>query len=678
MPSKLGAAPIAQVIPYTIEASGGLDIVSPPTMARPGTARFAYNYEPSQLGGYERLGGIERYDGHFSPHLADYLVFECEDELTTLAPGMTVEGSESEATGFVIWVEGKKFCVTRVSGNFVEGDGLAVDSISVGVIATTEVEIDGFLDNELAYLAAEVYRADISKVPGFGRIRGLAVVQNVLYAWCNNDETTAMQIHKATSDGWELVPLYWQISFSAGTTEYEEGATLTQGPASATVKRVVVESGDWLTGDAAGRLIITEPAGGSFSGGAAAGGGACTLVGTAEQIELIQDGMVRSVVASFSGAADSQRLYGCDGVNPEFEFADDVLVPLNTGMPIRATTVAVHRGHLFYGFNGSLQHSGINDPYAWTVLSGAAELGAGDTITNLVSVGGSEQSAALMVLCKNSALVLYGDDAENWVLKTLSRVAGASEYSAHDIAGVVALDAPGFVRYSATDAFGNFRWNSVSQQIEPIARGQVAQASVWISERSKYRVFFADGTAVCGMPVAKGQFEWTTIDYERTVTAAVHAEINGVARTFIGDNDGMVYECDVGRSLDGDPIASGIRFNPMHQKSPGVLKQYRRCETEILPQSAFIISVNADFTDENDPIDSTNNSAVPLKGRGLYYDIANWDQSYWDVAEFSRRRLTLEGLGTSIAITIAGESHNQLPHTIKAITLHYTPRRLAR
>ena len=677
MPSKLGAAPIAQVVPVTVPLQGGLDVVSSPIFAKPGTAKFAYNYEPATGGGYERIGGIERYDGRPQPHLADYLVFESEEALTAYV-GDEIEGSDSGATGTIIWIDGLQFAVSKVTGTFEEGEQIAVSSIAVGVIASLDVSIDGFVDNQIATMAEALYRHDITKVPGFGRIRGLAVVNDTLYAWCNNDDTTAMQIHKATSSGWELVELFWQIDFSGGSTAYAEGSTLTQGPASATVKRVALSSGDWSTSNAAGRLIITQPTGGTFSGGAASGGGACTLVGTASQITLTENGNVRTVLASFTGSADSQRLYGCDGVNPEFEFADDILVPLDIDMPVRATTVAAHRQHLFYGFNGSLQHSGINNPYAWTVLEGAAEIGAGDTITDLVSVGGSEAAAALMVLCKNSVLVLYGDDPDTWQLKTLSRVSGAVAGSAHDISGVVALDAPGFVRYSTTDTFGNFRWNSVSEQIEPIAKGQDAQCSVWIAAESKYRVFFADGTAVCGMPAARGQFEWTTIDYGVVVTAAVHAEIAGVARTFIGDNDGMVYECDVGRSFDGAAIEYAIKFNELNQKSPGVLKQYRRCEIECIPQSAFTMRVTADFSDENDPIDPTSPEVIANRGRGLFYDTQNWDQAYWDVTEYSRRRFTLEGMGTSIAVTVAGESDNELPHTLKAMTLHYTPRRQAR
>jgi hypothetical protein len=46
--------------------SGGLDITTAAIVARPGTARAALNYE-SDITGYRRIGGYERYDGQPSP-----------------------------------------------------------------------------------------------------------------------------------------------------------------------------------------------------------------------------------------------------------------------------------------------------------------------------------------------------------------------------------------------------------------------------------------------------------------------------------------------------------------------------------------------------------------------------------------------------------------------------------
>lgn len=680
----------AQVVPPKVSAvalNGGLDIVNMAMFARPGTARLAYNYEVAAGGGYERIAGIERFDGRTAPNLADYIYIECDAPITGAVLGDTINGQTSGATGKIIYLSGNFVALTRITGTFQNAENLRLVTTVLAETVTVDAALDGFLDNTLSALAATDYRLDVTAVPGSGPVRGLAVLNGDVFAWRNTSAGTAMAIHKATVSGWDEVDLFYELSFTTGSTEPAEASTIAQGSVSATVKRVVLESGDWGAGTAAGRYIISAPAGGNFSAGALSTSGAGTVpsVGTGvyhgTQIALDDGGDVRTVVTSFIGSANSQRLYGCDGVNREFEFDGTVLVPLNTGMPIRATAVQAHRNHLFFAYRGSLQHSGIGDPYKYTVISGASELTAGDQITDIVSVAGSEVAAALMVICENSVLVLYGDDSQNWVLKTLSRVSGGSAGAAQDIGGVVTLDQPGFVRYQPTQAFGNYRWDSLSESIEPIARGQKAKCSVWIADKSKYRVFFEDGTAVCGVPGPKGRMLWTTIDYGRTVVKAVHAEIAGVPRTFVADSAGYVYECDVGRSFAGDEIEYALRLNELSQDQPEVIKQYTRLTIEAQPQSAFTPSVQGDFFDgdeDGDPTDLTTAVQIPSYGQGLLYDLTNFDQAYWDINETARKRFPLEGQGTSMALTIAGASDNELPHTLRAVVITYIPRRQAR
>jgi hypothetical protein len=681
----LGAsAQLAQVKAEPTALGGGLDVVSTALFTAPGTARIAFNYEPSVLGGYERIGGIERFDGRTRPNLATYAYLQCTGA-TTAALGNTITGATSGATGKVIYVSGAFVAVTRTVGTFSDGEVINVSGSPVGTILSTEPSVTSALDNRLSTLAAADYRADVTAVPGAGRVRGVAILNGNVYAWRNNADNSAMVLHKATTSGWTAVPLYYEVSFTGGSVQPAEGSTLTQGSTTATVKRVVRQTGSWGASTAAGRYIVTAPTGGTFASGALSTAGAGSIpaagpgvyVGT--QITLSPNGRVRTDVTSFIGSADSLRLYGCDGVNREFELADDVLVPLETGMGgVRAQAIKAHRNHLFLAYRGSLQHSGIGDPYSWTVLSGAAELATGDSITDLVSVSGSELAAALMVLCQNSVLVLYGDSAADWVLKPLSREAGGSSGSAQDIGGVVALDAPGFARYSPTQAFGNYRWDVVSNQIETLVRAKQSECSVWINSASKYRVFLADGSAVCGMPKGRGQFDWTTIDYGRIITCAVHGEITNEPRTFVGDANGFVYECDVGRSFAGNRIEYALRLNELAFKSNSVIKQFKRVEVEGRGASAFTLSATAEFFDADEEIAPHEDIDVSQLGRGFRWDLSDWDSAYWDAGDSSRKRFPFEGFGVSVAITFAGESDEELPHSLRAITTHYIPRRQAR
>ena len=667
--------PDVRVIPSGTSIAGGMDIVGSPIYSKPGTARIAYNYEWSTGGGLDRLSGIEPFSGKPSPSDAVYVYLQCSATIAGISLGNTVDGATSGATGKVIYLSGAYIGLTRVTGAFAL-ENIRVGGVVKAALSNLTPAVDGFLDNILAKLAADDYQQDIARVPGSGRSRGVAFLNNRVYAWRNNASGTEMVIYKATTGGWVAVGMFHQISFTGGSNDYVEGDTITQGAVSATVKRVVLESGAW-TGTAAGRLIITTPSGGVFAAGAAGGGGACTLSGASALIVLAPGGRVRTKEYTFTAALADKRLYGCDGVNQEFEFDGAVYVPISTGMgSIRATFVTCHKSHLFYGYRGSLQHSSIGNPYVWSVVFGAGELATGDEITNLISVGGSTDAAALMVLCKNALLVLYGNSSSTWKLDTLSRISGAQADSAQDIGGVVALDTPGVVRYPYTRSFGNFAWDTVSMDIQPIARERVSACSVYVSGKFKYRLFFTDGTAISGLPVGEGKFEWSVINYGRNIVIAEHGEINGIARTFYADDDGWVYEADKGRSLAGASMAYAVKLLPLTQGSPMTEKSYRSMQLEVEANSACTLYTSGEFGNGEDG--ASQQTVDKEYGQPLIWDLTNYDKSYWDTKSVGLTTLPLEGFGTRVSISIAGAAADELPHSLYATTVLYTPRRMTR
>lgn len=660
--------------------SGGVDLISPPGKAPPGTARFALNYEAEFGGGYRRIGGFERYSGQFSPHQASYTVLEASGGYTGVVVGDTVEGATTGWTGEVIWINTAKtqIAVTKVTGTFGL-EVLKVAAVPIGTVTETEPVLDGFTDNILSELAANVYRADIAAPAGTGAIRGVAVLNGVLYCW--REVAGALVAYKATSAGWVVVPLYSQISFNGGSDDYAEGSLVTQGANTATVKRVVLESGDWLAGTAAGRLIVA-PVAGSLAAGIAGGGGVCNLLGGATAIPMFSGGRVQSVVYNFTASLSTRRLYCCDGVNIEWEFDGDVAVPLTTGMGgIRATHVAAHKNQLFYAYRSSLQHSAVGLPYQWSAVLGAGEIGTGDTITNLVGVSGSEASAALVVICKDSVWTLYGNDSSDWKFSRISEEAGAQAYSAQPIAGTMSFDRDGFSRFTPTDVFGNFAHESASRPIDPLVRNAVVKCSVLVKNKSIYRCFFADGLFISAT-FEGDRFAWMPCDYSKVIECAVGGEIGGLYRVFYGDSLGMVYEADVGRSFDGEEVEAGLRLSSQNQRSPLTVKRYRHVEVQIQAESAFEIAVAGEF-DDSDPnsagVSTSNLEAYRrVYGSGLFWDFASWDRAYWDVALINRLRFPIHGVGRSMSLLFRSLATNEMPHTLKINQIIYTPRRMAR
>jgi hypothetical protein len=188
---------------------GGVDQVSPALTLPPGICRDAINFECSVLGGYSRIAGFERFDGRPSPSEQSYWTVGVT--LTgTIAVGATVVGGTSgsfAAAAFVDLANGL-LVLTKFVGAYIVGETLLVGGVPVGTALTTEQRSgapNAQLDAKYAKYAADIYRADIQKVPGSGRVLGVWMYNDVKYAFRNNAGGTAALMYKATSTGWTVV-----------------------------------------------------------------------------------------------------------------------------------------------------------------------------------------------------------------------------------------------------------------------------------------------------------------------------------------------------------------------------------------------------------------------------------------------------------------------------------------
>lgn len=643
--------------------------------ASPGDARVALNYEPVFSGGFASVGGIERFDGGPSPSAARYTLLP--GVFAGLAVGDVVEGDTSGATAWVAQL-GNPLVVTEVVGTFVAGEDLLKSAVSVGTILSSIPTVTGALDNDYSFAAAEVYRQLIGPPPGSGPARGVAILANQVYAW--RDDAGAGKIYKATSTGWQLVPLLFEVAFGTGSVAPTEGGTVTKGGVSAVVRRIVVETGTWSGGDAAGRLICDAPSG-TFTAGAITAGGTLMLTATLDgnvqrQVALLPGGRVQTTPGNFTAATATRRLYGCDGVNPEFEFDGEVYVPLSTGMPTRARAVAVHKSRLWFGFESSVQYSGISDPYKWTPLFGAQELGTGDGVTNMVTISGSEDKAALMVACQDSLHVMYGSSTADFQMIPLSGVRGALQYSMQELMTPIGMDQGGLVSYAPTQAFGNYASEVISRLINDLVLGRTPLCSVLVRGLIRYRLFFEDGVISC-TPSGNG-FRFTRLDYGRAINVAVSGEINGAERVFYGGMDGWIYEADVGRSFDGEPIDCRLKLAALSQRSPVVEKAYREAYLEVRSTGYIELDYSAEYDDGDPSVDPLLAQQTRLLGSGGVFDRSLFDRAYFDARERDRRQLDLIGCGYSIAPIFLSSSDRQLPHELSTLTLMYLPRRFVK
>lgn len=670
---------------------GGLNLTQPALSIKPGMSIDACNYTPAVTGGYERIEAFEAFDGRTKPSAANYYILTATVS-ASIAAGATITGATSGATGIVLLAAAAgatEIVFTKLTSNF-QAENITVGGVVKAVAAGVQVANDeDNLATHCTYrnLAADKYRADIAVVPGSGRVRGVWLYNGKVYAFRNNAGDTACDMYVSGTGGWTQVALGTEVQFTAGNvTTPVDGETLTQGGVTATVRRVMTRTGAW-SGTAAGTFVITGLAGGHFAAGAAtlSGTATVTLSGVETAIALAKDGRFEFVNYNFGGSSSTLRMYGCDGVNTAFEFDGTYFCPIRTGMATdKPTHICCHKKHLFLSFGPSIQHSGIGLPYSWTVLSGAQEIGIGDTITNLVSLPGVSASGALGIYSKNSTNVLYGNSSSDWDLQNYSSEAGALAYTAQVLDFAYALDNAGIRQLVPSQTYGNFEMNTISELVKPWLdkRCNLVTASSIHRGKNQLRLYFSDGW---GLAIAIGQNKKASImpfDYGSTLPVRCICSLedtDGKERVFFGSDDGFVYESGVGTSFNGSNIEAWLRLAFWHSKTPRINKRYRRAaiEASIEEYTTLYFSHDCSYGSPDFPISAIQSQAVT--GNGFYWDAdINWDDIVWDAQVVAQPEVELGGTGSNISLLFRSDNDQYKGHTIQGVLLTYMLRRLER
>lgn len=682
-----GLTRLPQVQTEYFALAGGVDQTTPDIRKAPSRLIAASNYECGTFGGYRRTGGYERLDGRPAPSAAVYHLLSVANA-AGIAIGSTVTGGTSAATGKVIEKVGNTLVLTKLTGTWVVGE-------TCGGSVTTSLAIrrganDLTLHQIYMSMAANDYRADIGAVPGAGPVRGVFVCRDVTYAFRNNSGNTACILHKATTSGWAAVTMLHEVSFTAGSgAEPAEGAVITQGGVTATLRRVVLETGTFGGGTAAGRLIVTAPAGGNFSAGAFTGGVSATCSGAATQISFSPNGRFSFDVYNFSGDGIKRRVYGCDGVNRAFEFDNlggvDVLVPIKTGMSLDAPShIVAHKKHLFLAFGSSLQHSGVGNPYAWTLLLGAAEIGVGDTITGMIPQATSESAkGALVVFTRNTTSVLYGE-APEWQMADSSPDTGALPYTIASAGIAQYLDDRGITEMGRTQNWGNFEHSTVSRLVQRTVEElrNLATCAFVVRSLNQYRIYFSDGRFLIYTVGKAGGFMpgFMGVDTRAPFCSWSAEDSTGGERLLLGSNNGFVYQLERGTSFDGSDIEAWMKTVFNHSKSPSMRKSYKRANFEATADGVMNVSVSIEYSNGDDYASSARLSAISSAGGGggLWDETFVWDESFFDLPAIAGGSFRAEGTGTNISFSFYSKTSIEYSHTMTGIIMHFVPRRLQR
>ena len=620
---------------------GGLDHTTAQINLAPGALIGVLNYENSVSGGYQRIGGYERFDGQLAtPTLASYTRSDfINGGPRAIAIGDTVTGGTSGATGIVLgispltsgaWATNNaagNIGIHRTTGAFVSNEALNV--LSAFAATTVLTVIGGSIDDVMRkkYLRGTqaYYRSLILPVPGSGPVRGVWIYNNIVYAFRNSVDGLTCNMYASSTAGW--------VSQKTG---------------------------------------------------------------------LAPNGTYQLLNFNFGGASGSQYMYGVSGVHKGFQWDGTTWADITVFGSAQATLdkpnhLAVHKGRLFYSFaKGSLQFSSpgpvVNSttPPVFNGLTGAGEIGIGDEITNIYSV----RQDTLAVWGQSSVSMLYGSTPSDFLLKKNSFQTGAMPFSVQEIDGVVTfVDPRGMFALNAVSQYGDFQPNSIAEKVQQqfVLSAKTLTTSVLSRKKRHIRVFFGDKSALSlsfsssqrnftndifgggGASQYGATPNWMRQQYAHQFNCSAAGEIGGAEQIFVGGDGlsdaGYVYNLDVGTSFDGVAIPSLLNTPFFHYGSPLVKKWVRRIELEMIAPLPFTLQLKADF---NYGAESTTQvDALSMPNTGGYWDISLWENFFWDAPFAGTPVVNMKGVGRNMALSIAHTDDIDQAFVLQAINVNF-------
>ncbi len=690
------------VTPAGVSFPGGLDLITPSLALQPGALRAVQNFECSMSGGYSRIAGYERYDGRPAPSAASYTLVQMTigGDVTPLVNGAVVSQPSSGASGTVatffdifagVFLP-NLLVMTMITGAFDTSGALFVGITQIGTAVPQTSIITNQQSAEASSAAANIYRANIGTVPGSGPITGVVSMAfggvDFVYAFRNNVGGTAVNLYVNSSSGWTQVPFFNIVQFSGGTGSASpplDGATLTQGGVTATVKRVMTASGLWAAsgGTAAGSFIVTNPSGGNFAAGSATiSGSTVTLAGVQTAITFSPGGKFQFTKYNFYGQPNTKRIYGADGVNKCFEFDGTILAPITTGLsPDNPRYITSHKNFLFISQEGSILFSAPGRPYDWSAVDGAGEIAVGDAVTGMLTVPGSQVTATLAVYQQSNTSFLYGLDQTSFNLVTFNTGTGALPYSVQNMFDSFVFDNLGVISIKTTLNYGNFIPNTLTRNIFPFIQNERENltCSSVLYDKAQYRAFFSDGYGLWMTVINQQYLGAGIVLFPNPVNVCDDTDLqNGNHASYFGSNDGLgyVYQLESGTSFDGFDISAFITMAWDPIKSPRVLKKFRGASIEI--QGSSYVELQFGYQLGYGSSDIGQPSAVTADSQfsgQVNWDAFTWDNFVWDGQTLSPTDIDMTGTGENVQVTISSGTPYIDQYTVNSIIYHYTNRR---
>lgn len=306
---------------------------------------------------------------------------------------------------------------------------------------------------------------------------------------------------------------------------------------------------------------------------------------------------------NFYGQDQFEAVYGVCGASPAFSFDGTRFIRIRTELPADQDLprhIARHGDMLVLGyFPGAVLFSKPGDPYEMRGIEGATAVEVGDRLTALRPLAGD----ALAIICQSQTQMIRGTTPEVMVKSPISANRGGIEYTAVDMGRIVLCDGLGIFIADSPESFGAASRNYISMPVHPWLHPRLQAtlnsesaylrpvAALNVRNKNQMRLYFWDGW-VLTMTLNEPP-EFTTQRYFSPPPDAYTEPVPWVPRmlcsgidssgrerlfvSFFGAvKEGYVFEMDVGRSFDGEPIPAYITLNPLTLQASSAEKRYDR------------------------------------------------------------------------------------------------------
>jgi hypothetical protein len=399
-------------------------------------------------------------------------------------------------------------------------------------------------------------------------------------------------------------------------------------------------------------------------------GGAWSLKATA----ALAGGKCRFADFNFAG---THKIAIVDGANYPAIYDDSLNTVTYMTAPSElegATHVAVFKGTVFYAKGNRLHFSAPFNESDFTSANGSGTISVSHTITGLIVF--REQ---LIIFSRNKIQRLVGSTVSDFVVQPITDSIGCLDPDTiQEVGGDIMYLAPDGLRLlSATDRIGDFGLEVASDPIsadtKKFTEVSVSYSSIVIREKAQYRIFGYVGSEQAqtaqGLIATKfsaqgaGNVAWAT-------TAGIKAYVadskytSSSEQIVFANEDGYVYELEVGSSFDGRPIEAIYESPYMAVTDPRTRKTFYKLTTylELNGSVSITLGVKYDFDRERgyevlqpqtDVIESTGSSVFFYGAPNTVYGSATYggvlDSVYENV---------LIGSGKTIALRISDTSTN--------------------